>query len=263
LAYVTTTVDYFAIDEQGAGVFRFQDLWWSGPLENGWGMSIAQHRGRLFTVLFVYDNQGDPTWYVAPGGYWANNVPSGWQFSGPIYSPRGTPWFAYDASRLDVGPLVANASLSFASEQQGSVSLYDGITWTRKTIVRQDFRAARTSPVQGVGDMWWGGPQQNGWGIAVLEQQGSLFSVWFTYDDSGAPTWFVMPVGDWTDSRTFAGTIYRTHGSPWLGATYDAALLRVDAVGHFAFHFDVPDRATFEYDVDGQKGVLNLERQPF
>ena len=217
----------------------------------------------LFAVLFVYDGQGNPTRYVAPGGAWTNNVPAGWQFAGSAYSPRSAPWFAYDASRLDAGPLAANASLDFASEQEATLLLGDGVSTVAKKIVRQDFRTARMSPVQGVGDMWWGGPEQNGWGMAILEQQGSLFQIWFTYDASGAPTWLVMPTGDWTDSRTFSGAIYRTHGSPWLGVPYDPTKLRADSVGHFALRFDATDQATFDYDVDGRQGVLHLQRQSF
>ena len=28
-----------------------QDMWWSGPMENGWGMSVVQHGDRLFAAI--------------------------------------------------------------------------------------------------------------------------------------------------------------------------------------------------------------------
>jgi hypothetical protein len=49
----------------------WQDLWWSGSAENGWGVSIAQHGAKLFAAIYVYDAQGKPTWYVLPDGTWA------------------------------------------------------------------------------------------------------------------------------------------------------------------------------------------------
>lgn len=263
--YVEARIEYTATNAQGGLDLDFQDLWWSGPVENGWGMSIVQHGAQLFNVFFVYDDAGKPTWYVQPGGTWAGGV--GGFFQGPVYLPRGTPWFAYDASRLQVGSAVGNGQLAFRGPEAGiahmNVDLGREFRGVQKNIVRQDFRRAGVSPIRGVGDMWWGGPQQNGWGIAVMEQQGSLFMVWFTYDANGAPTWFVMPGGDWADSSTFTGTIYRTSGSAWLGVPYDASRLQVGAVGTFRLRFDGTRHAIMEYSLEGRSGSLDLVRQPF
>src|SRR5688572_14920217 len=48
----------------------FQDMWWGGTGENGWGMSVVQHGERLFVAIYAYDAAGAPTWYVMPGGTW-------------------------------------------------------------------------------------------------------------------------------------------------------------------------------------------------
>src|SRR5207253_7259000 len=90
-AYVRASTDLLATNAQGGLTLSFQDLWWSGPLENGWGMSIVQHGDQLFNVLFVYDAAGKPTWYVQPGGQWPWRM--GELFVSPVYSPRGSPWF--------------------------------------------------------------------------------------------------------------------------------------------------------------------------
>jgi hypothetical protein len=103
---------------------------------------------------------------------------------------------------------------------------------------------------------------QNGWGLAVLQQYASLFAVWFTYDASGAPTWFVMPAGSWTNAQTYAGRIYRTTGSAWAGAAYDAAAFKSSDAGSFSLRFDGDD-ASFDYVIDGQPGSIALSRQPF
>lgn len=244
-----------------AAPFDYQDMWWSGPAENGWGMSVLQHGDTLFSTLFAYDAAGQPTWFVMPGGTWnaARTV-----FSGPVYSPRGSPWFAYDASRFASGAPVGTFTLTFAGPEQAVLDYVIGGVAGRKALTRQAFaRAARTgeAPLE-VDDLWWGGSAQNGWGIAVLKQDAALFSVWYTYDAAGAPTWFVLPGGQWSAPGLFEGRIFRTTGSRWVGAAYDAAALRATDAGSFRLRFSGA-AAVLEYSLDGRTGSLPLARQPF
>ena len=53
---------------------NYQDLWWAGNQENGWGLSISQQGSALFTVLYVYDAAGNAQWVVMPA-----QTPSGWR----------------------------------------------------------------------------------------------------------------------------------------------------------------------------------------
>ena len=63
--------DAFEIEMSYRGVTRrytvpavespLQDMWWSGPAENGWGMSVVQHGDRLFAAIYAYDADGAPT----------------------------------------------------------------------------------------------------------------------------------------------------------------------------------------------------------
>jgi hypothetical protein len=237
----------------------WQDMWWAGPGENGWGMSVVQHGDTLFSVIYAYDASGKPTWYVLPGGAWnaAHTV-----YTGPIYLTHGTPWSAYDASRLVVGDPVGEASLDVGDPNAVRLSYRIGAVSGVKALSRQPFGPADPTQALDAGDMWWGGVAQNGWGIAVLRQYRTLFSVWFTYDANGSPTWFVMPGGSWTDAQTWEGRLFRASGSAWLGAAYDPAALQLADAGSFRLHF-VGDNATFDYTVDGRSGSLALSRQPF
>ncbi len=237
----------------------WQDLWWSGMAENGWGMSVVQHRDMLFSVIYAYDATGQPTWYVMSGGAWnaAHTV-----FSGALYRPHGAPYGAYDASAFAAGAPVGSASIDVTDTANVQLDYtIDGVSG-HKAIARQAFGPATNAAVPDVGDMWWGGPSQNGWGIAVLQQYATLFCAWFTYDASGAPTWFVMPSGAWTDAQTWEGRIYRATGSRWLGALYDPNALRMTDVGSFRLRF-AASGATFDYSIDGVAGTLPLVRQPF
>lgn len=251
----------------GRDTASLQNMWWSGPWENGWGMSMVQHDDAMFNVLFVYDANGMPTWLVQSEPEWTRGVGS--TLRGLFYVTKGAPFWAYDASRfstvrqggVEIGPW---GEIDFKGEQLASLNLARGPqVLADKTIVPQDFTGDAPSPLTGVADMWWGGLSKNGWGIAIHEQLGNLFSVWFTYDGNGAPTWFVMPGGTWSDSRTYTGTIYRTRGSPWMGTTYDATRLSVESVGPYTLRFADRDHATLDFSVDGHAGSLALTRQPF
>jgi hypothetical protein len=240
--------------------FELQDLWWGGLGENGWGVSIVQHDEKLFAVIFAYDGNGMPTWYVMPGGQWNAGRTV---FTGALYSPRGAPYTAYDPARLDVGPSVGTLMLTFTDATHATLDYVINGMVGRKQITRQQFGAslANTRPV--VGDMWWGGERQSGWGIAILQQFGTLFATWFTYNEKGEPTWFVMPAGSWTATDTFEGRIYRTSSSRWLAMSYNTTSFRVNDVGSFRVRFLTTDTAVFEWTIDGRSGSLPLSRQTF
>ena len=236
-----------------------QDMWWAGHEENGWGVSVVQHSSTLFSVIYAYDATGKPIWYVMPGGTWDAAHSS---FSGSVYSPRGAPYSAYDATKFVPGAPAGQVTLNFLDAGNATLDYtIDGVAGHRN-IQREEFGVPDPVATPDVGDMWWGGFAQNGWGIAVLKQSRTLFSVWFTYDATGAPTWFVMPAGYWSDANTWEGHIYRTTGSPWVGRAYDAAALKVVDVGAFRYRFGA-EGASFDYIIDGKSGTMGLVRQPF
>ncbi|HUQ29228.1 MAG TPA: choice-of-anchor U domain-containing protein, partial [Usitatibacter sp.] len=237
----------------------FQDLWWSGPAENGWGISMVQHRDVLFANVFAYDAQGVPTWYVMPSGSWDS---SHTVYTGALYLPKGSPFYAYDASRFDIGAPVGTATITFNGTNQATFDYtINGVTG-RKNISRVSFGPVEAPPDKPLGDLWWAGSAQNGWGIAVLQQYSTLFALWFTYDANGKATWFVMPGGSWTAKDDYRGNIYRAVGPPWLGVPYDVSRHRTIEAGTFRIHFS-GETATFEYTLDGKTGSLPLSRIPF
>lgn len=235
-----------------------QDMWWAGPQENGWGLTLAQHGANLFGVIFAYDANGKATW-LSMEGAWDGPYTS---WTGVLYRPHGSPYFAYDVGRVGSGPPVGTVTITFSDIDHATLDyVVDGIHG-QKSITRQPFGGG-TAPA-GLGDMYWGGRDQNGWGIAVMQHEGALFNVWFTYDANSAPTWFVMPGGTWNGdgSNTYSGRVYATTGSPWLGQPYDATKLRATDVGSYALHFDDPS-GTFEYAIQGHQATMPIVRQPF
>jgi hypothetical protein len=277
-SFQATAPPFTGIDMQG--------LWWGGPSQDGWGLSIVQHDARFFMVLFVYDQEGQATWFVAPDGRWRGGQPAS-SIESRVYRANGSPYFNYDASSFRLSdpfewttqvlrrPDTRTApfeALTVGWLSHGSASLGGDFilrnyltNYAVVPIMPQSFAGTTASPITGVADMWWGGPGQAGWGVAIHEQFGGLFSVWFTYDFYGIPIWFVMPGGTWVDSRTYAGDVFRTSSSAfgYLGQTYNASLLRASKVGTYRLVFSDRFNATMHYDVEGHVGSNALQRQPF
>ena len=85
-------------------------------------------------------------------------------------------------------------------------------------------------------------------------------------ETDGARAPFFSPdsrwVGFWADANTWQGRLYRTRGSPWLGASYDASRLASTDVGPFTLRFE-GETATFTYTIAGKTGTIALMRQAF
>jgi hypothetical protein len=251
-----------ALGEPAPGtVHDYQDLWWGGPAENGWGMSLTQHRDVLFGALFVYDAAGNPTWLVMPGGQWnANHT----VYTGDLYRPHGTPYSAYNAAVFAIGGSVGRATLDFDSDDTFTLGYtIDGIAGSKR-LQRELFGPVEPFGIPAVADLWWGGESQNGWGFALAQQYRSLFGVLFTYDAKGNPVWFVAPSGV-MEAQVYTATLYRTHGSPWPGTPYDPAQLSVSEVGDVQMLFvrDGWDTPSLSFSVDGTRIVQDVVRQPF
>ena len=111
--------------------------------------------------------------------------------------------------------------------------------------------------------MWWGGVAQNGWGVAVLQQTGTLFAVWYTYGPTGAPTWYVMPGGGAWTARNYTAPLYSTKGSAWLGVTYSPAQFVVTPVGSMSLNFTDADNGMLSYTVNGVTQTKSIIPQTF
>jgi hypothetical protein len=243
-----------------SAAISMQDLWWGGPAENGWGLSVLNHSDRLFSILFIYDDLGLPTWYVMSGGEWNADHS---KFSGLLYQPRSAPYTAYDVRQFALGDPAGNIELTFDLADHGFLSTSIGGRRNAKEIHRQLFGPLSGNQRPQVADLWWGGASQNGWGISIHQQFDSLFLGWFTYGADGAPTWFVMPSGGWTSDTTYEGQIDSTTGGPWLGQDYNASMFVVNIPGTYKLRFSGPNSATFDWTISGKSGSMALTRQGF
>jgi N-acetylneuraminic acid mutarotase len=257
------------ITSQAAPQIDYTDMWWAGRTENGWGLSITQHGAIQFNAFYIYDTTGKPVWIVMPGGQWNTsaiglNAPYT-LYTGALYQPTGSAFANYDATQFRPGSSVGSATLSFANANSGTFTYtVNGVSGT-KQITRQPLVNPANpdiSPRIIVNDLWWAGSSENGWGINIAQQDRQLFMVWYTYSADGKTTWFTVPSGAW-NGMIFAGDLYATTGSPWLGTVYDPSKLTVTKVGAISINFKDTNNALMSYTVNGITQTKAIVRQTF
>jgi hypothetical protein len=197
-----------------------------------------------------------------PGGNWNADYTS---YSGPVYQPTSAPLNNYSPAQFAPGSAVGNVAINFASDSTATLQYTINGRSGQKSLQRQIFGAG-TAPLL-VGDMWWGGDTQNGWGINLVQQSGIVFGVWYSYAPDGKNTWHVLPNGSWA-GNTYSGAFYSTTGSAWLGTTYNPAQLVATPMGTMSFNFTNANSVNFSYNFtagpfSGVSQTKPLVRQPY
>ena len=115
--------------------------------------------------------------------------------------------------------------------------------------------------------LWWN-PEESGWGLTL--HQGAthaVFGAWFVYGAGGEPEWFTLQGGQWLDSTTWRGTVYRTTGPFFAGPDFDPRLVLIRAAGtatlSFAGAASAAGMASFTYTVDGVTATRPITRMRF
>jgi chitodextrinase len=238
----------------------YQDMWWAGSAETGWGLTITQHGDALFLAWYIYDSDGHPLWVVMPNGQWNAAHTT---YTGALYIPSGS-WFgSYQVGRFAANAPVGSASIAFTSPSAGTLTYSVNGVSGNKSVSRMVFGRVDTAPITNYTDMWWGGQAENGWGVVLTQQYHNIFAAWYTYDLAGQTTWLVMPDGTWTSANTYTGALYRTRSSPVIGAAYDASALVVTPAGTLTLTFGDANTATMTYTVDGLTQTKAITRIPF
>jgi hypothetical protein len=254
----------------GPGLRDYTGHWWGGTTENGWGMTLNQHGQAIFGVIYFYDATGEPTWAVMPGGTWNADFTV---FTADMYSPRGTPFSDYDASQLVAGAPTGSITITFASPTQLTASYRLGYsqfdpsgpsitTFGQKSMTPLILNEGTSPTGLSLGDMWWGGASQNGWGISISQRNSELFAPWFTYGADRRPTWFIVTGASWSGS-TLLASVFRVTGSPWLGTPYDATLVTSTNMGPANLNFIDRASGTFAYSVGPAAALKVIQRQEF
>lgn len=115
-----------------------------------------------------------------------------------------------------------------------------------------------TNPYQGL----WYNENESGWGVSINQHEGMIFAVWYTYDQAGAPIWYVMPqcsiYGPGCTSDLYKVTGGTPPSVPWNGTNKN-----VTKVGVAELSFTGSDHCLLTYTLDGVSGSKIMIRQIF
>ena len=242
-----------------SGPADYTDMWWAGPAENGWGMSVTQHGPIQFNVIFAYDASGKALWYVMPGGSF--NA-AGTVFTGSLYLPTSSPFSAYDKSKFVIGPAVGTASIAYTSNSTATLTYTINDISATKSIQRQAFAPETAGANLRTNDLWWATVAEDGWGMNIAQQGRVLFPIWYTYDSSGKATFFTAQGGSW-NGTAWSGTLFAHASSAWLGTAYDPSLFTSNFAGTITIDFTDASTATMTTTLNGIAQIRRIVRQPY
>jgi lysyl endopeptidase len=119
---------------------NFQDLWWGGASESGWGVNLAHQGNIVFATLFTYDAAGQPRWFVMSDG-----VKSGNSFSGALYRTTGPAFNAVPFTPITAAnnTQVGTMTFAFTSGNAGTMTYTVNGASVTKTIQRLEFGAIK------------------------------------------------------------------------------------------------------------------------
>ncbi len=119
---------------------NFQDLWWGGLAESGWGINITHQGDILFATWFTYDANGRGMWIVMSAG---RRTASG-VYTGDLFRTTGTafslPW---NPNNLTV-PRVGTGTFTFSDNDNGRFDYTVNGTSRSKVIMRQVYSSPAT-----------------------------------------------------------------------------------------------------------------------
>ncbi len=228
--------------------------------ESGWGISFTQRGPTIFAAWFTYDGSGNPKWYTS---ICTGLVGASGTCGGPIYQVTGPNFFGvpFNPSLVRVSS-VGTLQVTFTNSNNASMFATVGSVTRTVAITRQPLGTGTTPPPTDYTDMWWAGPNESGWGMAITQQFNTVFLAWFVYDNAnpGNPTWLVATCT--LSGNTCTGAVMRTSGPPF-GATFNPAQVHSSAVGSITVSFNGANNGVINYTVDGVSGTKNITRQLF
>ena len=150
---------------------NYQDLWWVGPAESGWGINISQQGDIMFATWFIYGANSQPTWIFLSRAERSGAL--GNTFTGDIFvAINGSPFAVvpFVASTAANFRKVGTATLIFSDARSGALTYsVDGAT-----VVKQLTR--QTIGVFNLTGTYFGGLKREGSGCANPSLNGSLLN---------------------------------------------------------------------------------------
>jgi YVTN family beta-propeller protein len=118
-----------------------------------------------------------------------------------------------------------------------------------------------TGSAQSYLGLWWN-PDESGWGMSVTQHGSMIFNAFYTYDQAGTPTWYVMSSCP-LSGASCTGDIYKVTGGTAPTVAWNGAGKVVSSVGSGTLTFADANTATFSFTINGVAGSKSIVRQEF
>jgi hypothetical protein len=113
---------------------NYQDWWWAGAAESGWGINLGHQGGTIFAAWFVYDVNRNPVWFTAVATKPAGNT--GETYTGKLFQSRGAFYGLTPFTPSNDATEVGTATFSFTDGKNANLEYNVGSVVVRKTITR-------------------------------------------------------------------------------------------------------------------------------
>ena len=116
---------------------NYQDMWWAGQSESGWGVNLAQQNNTLFATWFIYGANSQPLWLVMSNAQ--RSGASGNTFVGDLFQTTGTPFSTVPFVPLQASNVtkVGTATFIFPDARTGTLTYTVNGAQVVKQITRQ------------------------------------------------------------------------------------------------------------------------------
>ena len=262
---VNGVTDLFeSVNPLAAGALR-SATWWKAD-ESGWGLFIFDQGNLLAPAWFTYDVDGEPTWFLAAG---ALPQPDG-SYRGELLRFTGLPFNQIAGVASETSSTVGSLELRFIGDDALRFEYQVNGIAQSKTLNRFPFgprrllcRASDDSSRQfasNYSDVWWGGPEQSGWGLFITHVDDDLFAIWYTYDLDREPLFLSLLTARQADGR-FTGQVFRqADGVPFDQINGQPPSAGAQAIGEVNFSFSDGGHGSFSYQIDGVSQTRAIER---
>jgi len=182
--------------------------------ESGWGIQLVQRGSDIFATLFVYDQNGNPTWYTATMDYTTNLTWTGTLYATTNGTYFGSPWNPATLIVTPVGTMTWQAPLV-----NGGILTYvvNGVTVVknvvRQTLLIDDYsghyagyvhRDFTGCPTNGISEV----PM-----TVDITQNGTAISILETFPSIGGSCTLTATVSEFGQMGDFQGSFVCSDGS--------------------------------------------------
>lgn len=226
-------------------------VWWD-PAESGWGLLVTDQGNVLAPYWYAPDEDGEPTWFVAPATLQADG-----SYRGTVLRHEGVPLAQISGQAADPGQAIGEATLRFADGwldlsyaihgSSGSKRL-QRFNFSGKDVACAASDEAGQAAAGNYTDLWYQ-PAASGWGLQVTHLDDDIHLTWYTYDQDREPVYFNGSGTREADER-FSGSLHRTSdGVPFLDVDGAPAASGGTEVGSFSLSFADGANGQFEYRI--------------